>query len=195
MAEREEISKLIADVTKMQSTDPAVKDIQNDIAALDKTVTALMNPAENGSGWKMLDQQDKESLVGQYEAILGKIGTYLKRPENEGPQDENREAIRQTMSKMRDYFTEDMATIRAYNPAAESKSPPFVRTRAGAAERIRRMFCAVVARNSVFATPVLMVNMRFSNMLNASRLYSTSGSRWPYERRFTLWRRSSIARR
>ena len=34
-----------------------------------------------------------------------------------------------------------------------------------------------------------------SNIEKASFLYSTSGSRWPYARRFTPWRRSSIALR
>lgn len=55
MADREQVSELIAEVSGLQSSDPAVKEIQDEIAALDREVTALTSPADDGSGWKLLD--------------------------------------------------------------------------------------------------------------------------------------------
>lgn len=122
MADREEISRLMADVAGIESNDPDVKKIQKNIAELDGDVTKLMNPAADGSGWKILTQQDKESLIQKYESCMTQMNAYLNQHADDQEPDPNREHIRQTMQEMWNFFREDVATIRAYNPAREPKS-------------------------------------------------------------------------
>ena len=118
MADREQFDKAIEDVEKLVSNDPEVKAIQADIAEADKVVKALINPTNDG--WKLLNQEDKDNLTQKYGSALTKMNAYLKKEKN--PNDPAAEEVRQTMSKMRGFFMEDLTEIRAYDPVKEPKS-------------------------------------------------------------------------
>ena len=119
MPDREDFSKLIANLDSFNSNDPDVKAIREDIAEADRAVKELINPTKDG-GWKLLNQQDKDNLVQKYESALLKMDAYLKKEKN--ADDPAADAVRQTTSKMREFFMEDLTEIRVYNPVKEPKS-------------------------------------------------------------------------
>ncbi|MBO4887151.1 MAG: hypothetical protein J5589_02400 [Firmicutes bacterium] len=110
---RDELLKTLGET---EINTPEFTKLKNDLAALNAEMDSLMQVDENG--WKMLNQERYISLMRKYTAVGTSMEQFLEAAE--GSEDPAVQAGRELTLKVSAILSQDMNTLRRYNPTDEA---------------------------------------------------------------------------